>query len=97
MVKICDAGYDVTFTKIACTVHMRGLVLMTGRKDTKTGFGMLPIVMEKSTVSAAMSTINQGASDVLEPIALQAAHEETHSVPYCLANTNPKRYDISYQ
>ena len=32
VVKLCDVGCDVTFTKIDCTLRMRGRVLMTGRK-----------------------------------------------------------------
>ena len=60
---------------------MRGRVLMTGRKDTKTGLWMLPLSMDDSTISpVAASTISQIASDVLESIAA-AAHKETKSVP----------------
>ena len=50
VVKLCDAGCDVTFTKIDYTVRMRGRVLMTGRRDTKTktGLWMLPLTMDES-------------------------------------------------
>ena len=52
---------------------MRGRVLMTGEKDTKTGLWMLPLSMDESTISpAAPSTISQVASDVLQLIAAAA-------------------------
>ena len=80
VVKLCDAGCQVTFTKINCTVRMRGRVLMTGRKNTKTGLWMLSLFMNKSTISpAAASTLSQVASDTLQPIAT-TAHQKTHSV-----------------
>ena len=54
---------------------MRGRVLMTGKKDTKTGLWMLPLSMDESTISpAAASTISQVAPDVLQPIAAAAHH-----------------------
>ena len=69
------------FTKIDCTVRMRGRVLMTGMKDTKTGFWMLPLSMDESTISpAAASTISQVSSDVLQPIAA-AAHQRFQDKP----------------
>ena len=82
LVKLCNAGCDVTFTKIDCTIRMRSRVLMTGRKDTNTGLWMLPLSMDESTSShaPAASTISQLAPDVLEPIAT-APHQETKSVP----------------
>ena len=69
---------------------------MTRRKDTKTGLWMLPLAMDESTIIPAASTISQGASDVLETIALQAAHQETYSVPFQLANPQ-QVYDVLYQ
>ena len=67
VVKLCDAGCDVTFTKIDCTVRMRGRFLMTGRKDTKIGLWMLPLSMDDSTIGpVAVSTISQLASDALD-------------------------------
>ena len=49
----------------------------------------------ESTISPAASATSQGALNFLAPIALQAAHQETYSVPSKLANANPKRYVIS--
>ena len=75
VVQLCDAGCDVTFTKIDCTVRMRGRVLMTGKKDTKTGLWMFPLSMDESTIRpVALSTISQVASDVLQPIT-PSAHQ----------------------
>ena len=37
VVKLCNAGCDITFTKVDYTVRLRGRVLMTGTKDTKIG------------------------------------------------------------
>ena len=60
---------------------MQGRALMAGRKDTKTRLSILPLSVDKATISPSTSTISQGASDVLGPIANQAAHQETHVVP----------------
>ena len=66
---------------------MRGRVLMTGKKDTKTGLWMFPLSIDKSTISpAAASMISQVASDVLKPIAA-TAHQETQSVSPQLSST----------
>ena len=81
VVNLCDAGYDVAFTKIAFTVRMQGPVLMTGRKDTKTGLWVLLLSMDKVTISPAASTISQGALDILEPIANQVAQQKLLIVP----------------
>ena len=55
---------------------MRGRVLMTGKKDTKTGLGMLPLSMDEPSISpAATSTISQVELDVLQPNAA-AAHQQ---------------------
>ena len=53
VVKLCDTGCDVTFTKIDCTVQLRGRVLMTGTKDTKTGLWMLPLTTADSMIIRA--------------------------------------------
>ena len=90
VVKLCDAGCDVTFTKIDCTVRMRGRVLMTGKKDTKTGLWMLPLSMDESTISpVAQSTISQVASDVLQPIAA-AAHQRLQDKPNLHASASSR-------
>ena len=69
------------FTKIDCTVRMRSRVLMTGKKDTKTGLWMLPLSMDESTISpAAPSMISQVASDVLQPITA-ASHQQLQDKP----------------
>ena len=89
VVKLCNAGCDVTFTKINCTVCMQRRILMTGRKDTKTGLCMLPLAMDESMIShVAASTISQGASDILEPFALQAAHQNAQDMPYLHTNNS---------
>ena len=66
VVKLCDARGDVIFKKIAYTVRMKERVLMIGRKDTKTGLWMLPLAVDKATISQEKSTISQGASAILE-------------------------------
>ena len=93
VVKLCDAGCDVTLTKTDCTVRMRGCVLMTDKKYTKTGLWMLPLSMDESTISpAALSTISQLASDVLQPIAAAARHrlQAKHNL---LASANSRHED----
>ena len=89
-VKLYHAGCDVTFTKLDCTVLMRGRVLMTGKKDTKTGLWMLPLFMGMSTISpVAASTISQIASDIQMPIAA-AADQESKSKPQAFAHLQIK-------
>ena len=76
VVKLCDAGCDVTFTKIDCTVRMRGRVVKTGKIDAKTRLWMLPLSMDESMISPANAcTISQVASDVLQPIAAAALQQ----------------------
>ena len=60
--------------------------------------------MDVDTISSAVSIISQGASDVLEPIPNQAAHQETYIVPWQMAHPQqprtyhqPKTYRISWQ
>ena len=43
VVKLCNAGCEVSFTKIDCTVRYRGRVVLTGKKCTKTGLWMVPV------------------------------------------------------
>ena len=72
---------------------MRGRVLMSGKKNTKTGLWMLPLSMDESTISPAVpTTISQVASDVLQPIAA-TAHQETHSIPPQLASASCRHED----
>ena len=43
VVKLCNAGCAVEFTKIACTVRYGGRVVLIGKKCAKTGLWMVPV------------------------------------------------------
>ena len=43
VVVLCNAGYEVLFTKIGVTVKYRGSTILTGSKCTRTGLWMVPI------------------------------------------------------
>ena len=43
VVKLCDAGCEVHFTKIGCTITYRGRTIVCGRKCVRSGLWMIPI------------------------------------------------------
>ena len=43
VIKLCNAGCDMIFSKIGCIVKHRGKIVLTGNKCTKTGLWMVPI------------------------------------------------------
>ena len=43
VIKLCNAGCEVTFTKIECTVKYRGRVVLTGYKCQRIGLWMIPL------------------------------------------------------
>jgi len=43
VVTLCNAGCDVLFTKIGCTITHRGCTIMYGNKCTCTGLWMIPL------------------------------------------------------
>jgi len=43
VVTLCNAGCDVLFTKIGCTITYRGRTIMCGNKCTRTGLWMIPL------------------------------------------------------
>ena len=72
---------------------MRGRILMTGKKDTKTGLWMLPLSIDESTISPSVtSMISQVALDVLQPIEQQPIKEPT-AYPPKLASTSCRHED----
>ena len=48
VIKLCNAGCEVTFTKIECTVKYRGRVVLTGYKCQRTGLWMIPALTPNS-------------------------------------------------
>ncbi len=42
-VTLCNAGCNVVFTKIGCTITYRGKVILCGSKCTHTGLWMIPL------------------------------------------------------
>ena len=55
VIKLCNAGCEVLFNKIGCTVKYRGRIVLTGNKCTKTGLWMVPI-SNKPTKTAQILT-----------------------------------------
>ena len=43
MVKLCNAGCEVIFTKVGCIVKYRGHTVLKGHKCTRTGLWMVPL------------------------------------------------------
>jgi hypothetical protein len=49
IVNLCNAGCEVTFNKIGCTIKYRGRTILCGRKCTKTGLWMIPLYDNSGT------------------------------------------------
>ena len=47
VVKLCNAGCEVKFTKIGCIVTYRGRTIVCGHKCTKTGLWMIPLAAQQ--------------------------------------------------
>jgi hypothetical protein len=43
VITLCNAGYNVPFTKIGCTITYRGKNILCGSKCTRTGSWMIPL------------------------------------------------------
>ena len=43
VVTLCNAGCDVVFTKIGCTITYHGKIILCGSKCTRTGLWMIPL------------------------------------------------------
>ena len=79
VVKICDAGCDITFTKINCTVRYRERFVMIGSNDTNTGLWMLLLEKDGFTISKEVSTIlAHMPSQTNQPIAVPTNLTPTH-------------------
>ena len=64
VVKLCNAGCEVTFTKIDCKVKYRGKVVLQGYKCTRTGLWMVPL----DTSSAVPSTPSTSSTSSTEAV-----------------------------
>ena len=62
VVKLYNAGCEVTFNKIGCIVKYRGNIVLTGNKFTKTGLWMVPV---SDTTADPTSTPTKPPEDVL--------------------------------
>ena len=51
VIKLCDAGCEVKFTKIGCEISYRGRTIICGRKCKRSGLWMIPIDSEQSGTS----------------------------------------------
>jgi len=50
VVKLCNAGYDVSFKDITCDVRYRGRLVLSGSKCHKTGLWFVPLTNEAPTL-----------------------------------------------
>ena len=48
IVKLCNAGCEVQFTKIGCIIKYHGRTIFCGRKCTKTGLWMIPLMINQT-------------------------------------------------
>ena len=55
IVQLCNAGCEVGITKIACTVHYRGRLILQGEKSSRTGLWMVPLDTRPSTLNTGPS------------------------------------------
>ena len=78
VVRLCNAGCDVIFTKIECIVKYRGRTVLRGKKCTRTGLWMVPISDDTKNVNMAIEE-NFCGMDTLHRAS--AAHEDTRHLP----------------
>ena len=86
VVCLCNAGCEVTFTKIECIVKHRGRVVLRGKKCMRTGLWMVPVSTD--TENAHM-TIN-GTFHVMDTLqqASAAQEQKTHNIYLQQASPN---------
>ena len=84
----CNAGYKVTFDKIGVVVSYRGIVVMEGKKWTKTGLWMVPITNKASPYIA--NKIENVTPSVENVGVNQQVHQSTKahfgSETHCITN-----------
>ncbi len=75
VVTLCNAGCNVVFTKIGCTIMNRGKVIICGTKCTRTGLWMIPLCPtppetanknQANTLPTVIVTIVDATSSVAE-------------------------------
>jgi hypothetical protein len=67
VVTLCNAGCDVLFTKIGCTITHRGRTIMCGSKRTGTGLWMIPLHADRqptTTITPPQSITTAMAANV---------------------------------
>ena len=78
VVRLCNAGCEVTFTKIECIVKHRGRVVLRGKKCTRTGLWMVPVSTSTENANVA-TTDNFRVVDTRQHAS--AAQENTQHLP----------------
>ncbi|KAL3773260.1 hypothetical protein ACHAW5_002424 [Stephanodiscus triporus] len=74
---MCNAGCEVNFTKIGCTVKYHGCTIICGQKCTKTGLWMLPLatnLLETSNCTANTITSSKRTTVPSAPSTPMAAN-----------------------
>ena len=75
VVTLCNAGCEVTFTKIGVTVRYNGKIVLRGNKCTRTGLWMVPIIPTMYPTSTHSPTSQQTPT-----AATTAEHQATNMV-----------------
>ena len=55
IVQLCNAGCEVIITKIACTVHYKGRLILQGKKFSRTKLWMVPFYARPITLNTGPS------------------------------------------
>ena len=58
VVRLCNAGCEITFSKIECIVKYRGRIVLRGKKCTRTGLWMVPLD-QPTTPAYEIPTFNE--------------------------------------
>jgi len=57
VIKLCNAGCEVKFTKIGCTISYRGRIILHAHKCTNNGMWMVPLTQQQATTTDSISNV----------------------------------------
>ena len=68
IVQLCNAGYEVRITKIACTVRYRVRLILQGQKCSRTGLWMVPLNTRPITLNTWPSITPPTQPSIAQPM-----------------------------
>jgi len=77
VVNLCNAGCEVTFTKIGCTITHRGKTIICAHKCTNTGLWMIPL----SNTHVGLASPTNTPSEMPTPTIANITHMRDTSTP----------------